>query len=347
MNEEILNKLETASKEELLSVSDLSQLETWRIKYLGRKGGLLQILHRLGELPPEERVRIGKRANEIKNLLFGLFKEKEQQLKTKLPFEKEEFFDFTLPGHPYSVGHRHPLAKVFTEIVKIFSNLGFAVAEGPEIETDYYNFEALNFPKDHPARDMQNSFYLQLPITHHPSPQEYLLRTHTSPVQIRVMEKNRPPIRIIAPGRVFRHEAIDPSHLAMFHQVEGLTVDEKVTFADLKGTLTLFVQKMFGKETKARFRPSYFPFVEPGAEVDISCIICSGKGCRVCKNSGYLELLGAGMVHTKVFQAVGYNPNKYTGFAFGLGVERVAMLKYGVDDLRLFYSNDLRFLSQF
>lgn len=354
MELEILVNIKQTGEKELLAVRNFQELENWRIKYLGRKSKLVEVLRHLSELPVEERKKIGHQANEIKNFLVGLFQKRQEELKIIQTKEKEEFFDYTLPGKPYSLGHLHPLTQVLNEIIEIFTRLGFALAEGPEIETDYYNFEALNMPKEHPARDMQDSFYLEI---RNPPPRagrakseirnEYLLRTHTSPVQIHVMETNKPPIRVIMPGRVYRHEAIDPSHSAMFHQVEGLAVDEKITFADLKGTLYIFAREMFGKKIKLRFRPSYFPFVEPGAEVDISCLFCLGKGCRVCKHSGYLELLGAGMVHPKVFQAVGYNSKKYTGFAFGLGVERIAMHKYGIDDMRLFFGNDLRFLTQF
>jgi len=354
MNQEILEIIKKTAENELFLVKEIKELENWYAKYLGRKSELLSLFRDLGKLPPEERVKIGKQANEIKNFLFNLYQEKEKELKISLPKVKE-FFDFTLPSYPYEVGHSHPLTQIFNEIISLFTSLSFVIAEGPEIETDYYNFEALNISKEHPARDMQDSFYLQTtaltgsPISEEQGAKskEYLLRTHTSPVQIRVMGKNKPPLRVIVPGRVFRHEAIDASHSAMFHQVEGFAVDKKITFADLKGTLNFFVQGMFGKKVKARFRPSYFPFVEPGAEVDISCLFCFGKGCRVCKHSGYLELLGAGMIHPNVFKAVGYPPKKYTGFAFGIGVERIAMLKYGIDDMRLFFTNDLRFLTQF
>ncbi len=367
MNRQLLETIKEEAEKSLASVNDPKELENWRVKYLGRKSELMSAFRNLGQLSPEERAKTGNQANEIKNALSDLFNQKEKEL-INYPVNEKKYFDFTLPGYPYRAGHTHPLTQTLNEIVTIFISLGFITVEGPEIETDYYNFEALNFPKEHPARDMQDSFYLQTPMPHrqvageatitplkarlaiggnHQSPNEYLLRTHTSPVQIRVMEKNKPPLRVIVPGRVFRHEAIDASHSAVFHQVEGFAVDKKITFADLKGTLNCFVRKIFGENAKARFRPSYFPFVEPGAEVDVSCIFCSGKGCRVCKNSGYLELLGAGMIHPNVFKAAGYQPREYTGFAFGIGVERIAMLKYGIDDMRLFYANDLRFLSQF
>lgn len=350
MNQQFLETIKQEAEKNLALVKDIKELDNWRVKYLGRKSELLSVFPTLGELSPEERAKIGEKTNEIKNFLITLYKEKKLTISLPSSPKEKEFLDFTLPGYPYNLGHIHPLTQILKEILAIFTRLGFAIIEGPEIETDYYNFEALNIPKEHPARDMQDSFYLQSPIT--PAPREsgkneYLLRTHTSPVQVRVMEKNNPPLRIIVPGRVFRHEAIDASHSAVFHQVEGFTVDKKITFADLKGTLNFFVQNMFGKNAKARFRPSYFPFVEPGAEVDVSCIFCSGKGCRVCKSSGYLELLGAGMIHPNVFNAVGYLSKKYTGFAFGIGVERIAMLKYGIDDMRIFYTNDLRFLNQF
>jgi len=354
MKLEDLKQVKQTGEKEILAATDLDTVRSLYTKYFGRKGIITQIFHHLGEIPSQERAEFGQRTNEIKVFLNSLIEKRQEELKTLLAEKKEEIFDYTLPGRPYILGHLHPLTQIFNQIIAVFTRLGFAVAEGPEIETDYYNFEALNIPKDHPARDMQDSFYLV--ISEEPrlwrdklraKSEEFLLRTHTSPMQIRVMEKTKPPVRIIAPGRVYRHEAIDASHSAMFHQVEGFAVDEKVTFADLKGVLTFFVHEMFGKKVKARFRPSYFPFVEPGAEVDISCFFCLGKGCRVCKHSGYLELLGAGMIHPKVFEYVGYDPKKYTGFAFGIGVERIAMLKYDINDMRLFFENDLRFLTQF
>ena len=338
---EALKSLKERALAELSQVKDLEGWEGLRVKYLGKKGELTQVLRSMGKLPPEERPRVGQLANEIREELEEALRrareilareEKERRL-------REEKLDVTLPGLPLPRGYYHPIYLVLEEIKNIFIGLGFAVAEGPEVETDYYNFTALNLPPEHPARDMQDSFYITSTI---------LLRTHTSPVQIRVMEAMRPrlPIRIIAPGKVYRRDD-DATHSPMFHQVEGLVVDRRVTFGDLKGTLMAFLRQMFGQDVGVRFRPSYFPFTEPSAEVDISCVICRGKGCRVCKQSGWLEILGSGLVHPKVLEMAGYNPEEVSGFAFGLGVERVAMLKYGIDDLRLFFENDLRFLRQF
>ncbi|HBT47208.1 MAG TPA: phenylalanine--tRNA ligase subunit alpha [Peptococcaceae bacterium] len=326
---------------ELSEVQDLEGLEAIRIKYLGKKGELTQILRGMGQLPPEERPRVGQLANQAREELEAalrtarsrlLEEEKERRL-------KKERLDVTLPGRPIPRGYRHPLSQVLEEIKDIFVGLGFAVAEGPEVETDYYNFTALNLPPEHPARDMQDSFYISPNV---------LLRTHTSPVQVRVMEAMCPrlPIRIIAPGKVYRRDD-DATHSPMFHQVEGLLVDRRVTFGDLKGILMAFLRQIFGPGVGVRFRPSYFPFTEPSAEVDISCVMCQGRGCRVCKQTGWLEILGSGMVHPRVLAMAGYDPEEVSGFAFGLGVERVAMLKYGIDDLRLFFENDLRFLRQF
>jgi len=316
-----------------------AELEAIRVRYLGRSGGLTQILKSLGALSPEERPQVGAAANEAKRELEALLDarllatraaERRHQRERERP-------DLTLPGRRPARGVVHPLTRVRDEIVTIFTGLGFSVAEGPEIETDAYNFEALNIPRDHPARDMQDTFYL--------SP-EILLRTHTSPVQIRAMRAQKPPVRIICPGVVYRRDA-DITHSPMFHQVEGLAVDRDVTMADLKGILDLFAREMFGPRSKIRFRPSFFPFTEPSAEVDVVCFLCAGAGCRVCKQSGWLEILGSGMVHPQVLKNVGYDPEEVTGWAFGMGIERIAMLKYGVDDIRLFFENDLRFLSQF
>lgn len=336
---EELAQLSKAAFEGLKKARSPEEVEEIRVRFLGRKGTLTGILRSLKDLPPEERPEIGRVANELKAKLeeaIGerkavLFQEWERALLVK------ERLDITLPGRPPSFGSLHPLTIVLEEILEIFQGLGFSMAEGPEVELDYYNFEALNIPKDHPARDMQDTFYIT---------DEVLLRTHTSPVQIRVMERESPPIRIVAPGKVYRRDA-DISHSPMFHQVEGLLVDEGVSFADLKGTLQAFALQCFGKEARLRFRPSFFPFTEPSAEVDVACIICGGSGCRVCKGTGWLEILGAGMVDPEVFKKVGYDPERWTGFAFGMGVERIAMLKFGIDDIRLFFENDLRFLKQF
>jgi phenylalanyl-tRNA synthetase alpha chain len=346
MNKPDIDKLSKESKEKIEKAADIESLERVRMDYLGRKGEITQILRSLSEQPIEQRREVGKLANTLRDELNVLLDSKMKTLKSELLGKKltGEKIDITLPPRPVEYAHAHPLIQVFNEIVDIFTSLGFQIATGPEIETDYYNFEALNFPQHHPARDAQDTFYIasaQKPF------EQLLLRTHTSPVQIHVMQQQQPPVRVVIPGKVYRHEAVDVTHSMMFHQVEGLAVDSFITFADLKGTLTLFVKKIFGENIKVRFRPSYFPFTEPSAELDIQCVICKGKGCRVCQNSGWLEMLGCGMVHPKVFEAVKYDSEKFSGFAFGLGVERFAMLKYQVDDMRLFYENDLRFLKQF
>ncbi len=330
IREEALKAIEQASSPEAL--------DQIRIKYLGRKGVVTQILKGLGKLAPEERPKVGKLANEVKKGLEKALTAKKGALEKAAPDERlVTGFDPTLPGRRLPYGSLHPITQVMDEITSVFIRMGFSVEEGPEIELDYYNFEALNIPPDHPARDMQDTFYVD---------DKVLLRTHTSPIQVRTMEKRQPPLRIIAPGKVYRCDS-DVTHTPMFHQVEGLMVDSDVSFADLKGVLTLFVHEIFDPETSVRFRPSFFPFTEPSAEVDIQCVMCRGKGCRVCSQTGWLEVLGAGMVHPAVFRHVGYDTERYTGFAFGLGVERIAMLKYGIDDIRLFYENDIGFLSQF
>ena len=323
----------------LKEVSTTEELESLRVEFIGRKGKVTQLLKEIPNLPPEERKEFGRACNALKAGIEQAIKEKLKELKEREKRERleKERIDVTLPGRRRGLGALHPVTKTLKEIVKIFTSMGFTVAEGPEIETDFYNFEALNIPKGHPAREMQDTFYIS---------DDVVLRTHTSPVQVRVMEKHQPPIQIIAPGKVYRKDA-DVTHTPMFHQVEGLMVDEKVTFADLKGVLEVFLKEIFGSDTKVRFRPSYFPFTEPSAEVDIGCVICGGKGCKVCKGTGWLEILGCGMVDPAVFKAVDINPEIYQGFAFGMGVERIAMLKYGIDDLRLFFENDLRFLRQF
>lgn len=335
MREE-LEKLKGEAREKILKVKDEKSLERVRIEFLGRKQGrITKVLRSIKDMPPEQRPFIGELVNQLKHQIQKELEERKKNLEKE---EKEEYIDITLPGKRPLVGRLHPITQTLEEIKRIFLGLGFGVVGGPEVETEYYNFEALNMPRYHPARDEQDSFYLD---------NNYLLRTQTSPVQIRVMEKKSPPIRIIAPGRCYRRDAVDASHFPMFHQVEGLAVDKKITFSDLKGCLTYFVHRMFGKETRIRFRPSFFPFTEPSAEVDISCIMCRGSGCRVCSGKGWLEILGAGMVDPEVFKKVNYDPEKYQGFAFGMGVERICMLKYGIDDIRLFFQNDLRFLKQF
>jgi len=338
LKDDLINLRERALKA-LSEADSIDKLNDMRIKILGKKGELTQILKGMGKLSDKERPEIGKLANEIKTELEQKIAEKELELKKALKEERmrREFIDVTIPTKVL-LGAKHPLTLVMDEIRDIFIGLGYKVVEGPEIELEYYNFEALNTPADHPARDMQDTFYIS---------DEILLRTQTSPVQIRTMEKEQPPLKIIAPGRVFRSDTVDATHSPMFHQVEGLAVGEGFTMGDLKGTLVTFVHEMFGRDRKSRFRPHFFPFTEPSAEMDISCIACHGKGCRVCSYTGWLEILGCGMVHPNVLRNVGHDPEKINGFAFGMGVERIAMLKYGINDLRLFYENDLRFLKQF
>jgi len=334
-----LKELAQRAETELQGAHTEEALNVLRTKYLGRKGLLTQMLRQLGSVSTTERPLIGRLSNEIKEKISASLDAALERIKDSRRDEllRREAIDITLPGRAVRIGHRHPVTQVMEEICGIFSRLGFTVEEGPEIETDYYNFEALNIPKDHPARDMQDTFYVEDNI---------VLRTHTSPVQIRTMEKMRPPVRILSPGKVYRPDS-DVSHTPMFHQIEGLLVDRGITFGDLKGTLTFFLQEVFGADILLRFRPSFFPFTEPSAEVDIRCVMCGGEGCRVCGQSGWLEILGSGMVDPAVFANVGYDPEGYSGFAFGLGVERIAMLKYGISDIRLFFDNDVRFLEQF
>ncbi len=334
---EIINKLRQDFDYRIGSVSGPKQLEQIRIEFLGKKGQLQGLMKELRNASPQEKPKLGKDINLLKQHVEQAINDKDVSLGSK-PFKKSsENFDTTLPGRKELTGTLHPITQVMEEITSIFFGLGFQVEEGPEIETDYYNFEALNIPKDHPARDMQDTFYIE---------DETVLRTHTSPVQIHVMENREPPLRIIAPGKVYRCDS-DVSHTPMFHQIEGLMVDEGVSFSHLKGIMNIFLQEVFGKNTQIRFRPSFFPFTCPSAEVDIQCVICNGKGCRVCSQTGWLEILGAGMVDPAVFESVDYDPEKWTGFAFGLGIERIAMLKFGINDIRLFFENDLRFLKQF
>jgi phenylalanyl-tRNA synthetase alpha chain len=326
--------------EELERASSLPDVEQVRVKYLGKKGLLTQLLRAMPSLPPAERPVIGREANEAKAEIEAALA---RRLQTVVQGERRarlaaDRVDLTLPGRRVVPGARHPLSLVLDEIIDVFVGLGFAVADGPEVESDYYNFEALNIPKDHPARDMQDTFYVS---------EDVLLRTHTSPVQIRTMLRQKPPVRIIVPGRVYRRDALDQTHSPIFHQVEGLAVDRDISMGDLRGTLELFARELFGADSRIRFRPSFFPFTEPSAEVDVLCFGCKGAGCRICKASGWLEILGSGMVHPQVLRTVGYDPEEVTGWAFGMGVERVAMLRYGIDDIRLFYENDLRFLEQF
>lgn len=325
-----LAELENAAEDQILGI---------RTKYLGRKGLLTCLLRNIAQVPDAEKPLFGKRCNEVKYLLNTKIEEalQRQTHRKKNDIVSKEKIDVTLPGRTIKYGRIHPVIQIRGEICSIFASFGFSVVEGPEVELDYYNFEALNIPKDHPARDMQDTFYIE---------ENIVLRTHTSPVQVRVMEKIKPPVRILSPGRVYRRDS-DVSHTPMFHQIEGLLVDKGVSFGDLKGILTAFLKKVFGEDTTLRFRPSFFPFTEPSAEVDIRCVMCKGRGCRVCGQSGWLEILGSGMVDPAVFQNVGYNSEEYSGFAFGLGLERIAMLKYGISDIRLFFENDIRFLKQF
>jgi len=340
---EKIDELRHRALQEFSTVRSEEDAFNLKVKFLGKKGSLTEILKDLGKMDASLRPQVGQAANAFKSF----FEEKVQEaLSTHKSIALQELLakekiDITLPGRTTSAGHSHPITQVLDEVRQFFLRFGFDVFEGPEIETDYYNFEALAIPPDHPARDMQDTFYLRKDFG-----KDLLLRTHTSPVQIHVMKKHKPPLRMIAPGPVYRRDS-DVSHTPMFHQVEGLWVDEQVSFADLKGVLAEFLKKFFGEKLSVQFRPSYFPFTEPSAEVDIACMICSGKGCRVCKNTGWLEVMGCGMVDPSVFSAVGYDAEKYNGFAFGMGIERLAMLKFGIDDIRLFFENDLRFLKQF
>ena len=337
------DKLDIIQKEALESIEkadDSSSLEEIRVKYLGKKGQLTQILRGMGKLSPEERPVVGQLANQARQAIEGALAEKIKEIEERvlaIRLEKETI-DVTLPGKKPSLGKLHPLTAVLNQITEIFLGMGFDVAEGPEVELDYYNFEALNIPKNHPARDTQDTFYIN---------ENILLRTHTSPAQIRVMEKQEPPIKIIVPGRVYRSDAVDATHSPIFHQIEGLVVDKNITMGDLKGVLDVFAKKMFGPKTRTRFRPHYFPFTEPSAEMDVSCVTCEGKGCRICSDTGWIEILGAGMVHPKVLEYGNIDPNEYTGFAFGMGLDRIVNQIYGIDDIRLLYENDIRFLRQF
>jgi phenylalanyl-tRNA synthetase alpha chain len=351
-----LEEIKSKALDELHHIADLKELEAWRIRYLGKKSELTQVLRGLSSLSIEERKSVGAIANDIKSIIEILYEENVELLKEQFyqdieataKGEKEGSavqIDVTLPGCPSPLGSLHPSTQMLRQICDIFVALGFQVVEGPDVEWDYYNFEALNIPADHPARDMWDTLWID--YHNERGDMNMLLRTHTSPMQIRVMEQTKPPVRVIVPGKCYRYEATDATHESMFYQIEGLAIDENITFADLKGTLYEFAKRLFGEERKVRFRCDYFPFVEPGVEMAIDCFVCSGKGCRLCSNTGWIEILGAGMVHPNVLQNVGYDPEQYTGFAFGLGPERIQMLMYGIDDIRLFYGNDLRFLKQF
>ncbi|HBM80714.1 MAG TPA: phenylalanine--tRNA ligase subunit alpha [Clostridiaceae bacterium] len=338
-------------KEELLKIKDeaalnidkaatSSELESIRVKYLGKKGSLTAILRGMGSLSAEERPAIGKFANEVRGKIENLLVQAEGRIKRAEKSEKlkKEVIDISIPGKEIRRGAKHPLTKVLDEVKNIFTGMGFSIVEGPEVELDYYNFEAMNIPKNHPARDVQDTFYIN---------EDVVLRTHTSPVQARYMEKHKPPIRIIVPGRVYRSDTPDASHSPVFAQIEGLVVDEGITMGNLKGTLDVFAKRLFGEDTRTKFRPHHFNFTEPSAEVDVSCSVCKGKGCSVCKGTGWIEILGCGMVHVKVLENCGIDSKKYSGFAFGIGLDRIALIKYVIDDIRLFYENDIRFLRQF
>ena len=337
---EQLEQIRAEAEAAMEQAASLQELDAVRVKYLGKKGELTAVLKTMGKLSPEERPKVGQMANEVRELITAdlekrneLLKAAQQEMKLKA-----ETIDVTLPGTKVEIGHKHPLSIVLDEVKEIFLGMGFEVVGGPEVEWDYYNFEALNIPKDHPARDTQDTFYIT---------ENMLLRTQTSGVQIRTMENKKPPIRMIAPGRVFRSDAVDATHSPLFHQIEGMAIDEGITMGDLKGTLETFAKKLYGEQTKIRLRPHHFPFTEPSCEIDVSCFKCGGCGCSMCKGEGWIEILGGGMVHPKVLRTGGIDPEKYSGFAFGVGLERIAMFRFGLDDMRLLYENDVRFLDQF
>lgn len=337
---EKLAAIRSAAMSALENSKMLSELEELRIQYLGKKGELTSVMKGMGGLSAEERPVIGQLANEVRSKIESALEEKKaalEQAAADIKIKKETI-DVTMPGNKQKKGKRHPLTTVLDDLKDIFTGMGFTIVEGPEVELDYYNFEALNIPKDHPARDTQDTFYIN---------DNVVLRSQTSPVQVRVMEKQKPPIRIISAGRVYRSDAVDATHSPVFHQIEGLVIDKGITMADLKGTLEVFVKKLYGEDTRLRFRPHHFPFTEPSAEVDISCFNCGGEGCRICKGEGWIEILGCGMVHPKVLKNCGIDPEEYSGFAFGIGLERITMFRYGIDDLRLYFENDVRFLEQF
>jgi len=342
-----IEELKQNALRELEAVTSLKELESWRVRYLGRKGELTMILRGLAELPPEERKVIGAPVNVAKANLEDSFKQKEQSLREVqlAALAKGKAIDITLPGRPFPTGRLHPITQTLHEICDIFVSMGFQVVEGPEVEWNFYNFEALNIPKEHPARDTMSTSWVDFETEGGDRPM--LLRTHTTSVSARIIETMSPPIRVVAPGKVYRYEASDATHTPMFYQFDGLAVDKGITMADLKGTLYEFARRFFGEDRKVRFRCDYFPFVEPGVEMAIECLVCSGSGCRLCGNSGWIEILGAGMTHPQVLQRGGIDPEVYTSFAFGMGIERLPMLRYGINDIRLFYGSDLRFLRQF
>jgi phenylalanyl-tRNA synthetase alpha chain len=335
MNAAEMNRLHDEALQQAQAATGSAELEAVRVRYLGRKGLLQEIMKGLGKVDPSERPQVGKLANELREELRSLLDSRKADLETAVLTETT--FDYSMPGNWRQLGTRHPISRIIEDVVQIFARLGFTVADGPDIETGYYNFDALNTPPDHPSRNEKDTFWLET---------GQLLRTQTSPVQIRVMEKQKPPVRIIAPGRCFRRDTTDATHSANFHQIEGLYVDRKVSMADLKSDITYFAQEMMGPDVQVRFRPHFFPFTEPSVEYDFSCHCCNGKGCRVCGNSGWIEMAGAGMVDPRVFKLVGYDPGKFTGYAFGMGVERIGMIKYGITDIRMLYENDVRFLQQ-
>lgn len=340
-----LEAIKDKAVQEINACTELKELENFRVKFLGKKGELTAILRSMGNLSSEERPVMGKMVNDTKGYLESLLKNQIKKIEelNKEKKLKEERLDVTIPGKKPMRGKRHPLTKTLDEIKEIFLGLGFSVVEGPEIEYAYYNFTALNIPEEHPARDLQDTFYISSAVEN----DDIVLRTQTSPMQIRTMEKQKPPIRVIVPGKVYRSDDVDATHSPVFHQIEGLVVDEGITLGDLKGTFDLFVKQLYGEHVVTKFRPHHFPFTEPSAEIDVSCFACEGKGCRVCKGSGWIELSGAGMVHPKVLERCGIDSRKYTGFAFGMGLDRITMRKYGIEDLRLLFENDIRFLSQF
>ena len=334
-----VESLERSIRDDISSAGSLDDLEAVRIRYLGRRGQVTALLKDIKQAPAEERPRLGAESNRLKQLCESLLEARRSELDADEPNRLYEApVDGTLPASDGVVGHRHVLMRTFAEMREILRGMGYRMASGPQVELDYYNFQALNFPEEHPSRDLQDTFYVS---------DDVLLRTHTSPVQVRYMESHKPPLKILAPGRVFRNEAIDQSHAAEFHQVEGLYVDTDVSMADLRNDIVILVQQLFGPDTEIRFKPHFFPFTEPSVDVDMTCHVCRGKGCNVCGNTGWIEIMGAGMVHPNVFRAVGYDPDRYSGFAFGIGVDRVAMIRHGITDIRLFLSGDLRFLNQF
>lgn len=334
-----VDDLEKSLRDDIASCSGLEGLETVRIRYLGRKGVVTALLREIKSASPKDRPRLGERSNRLKQLFETLYTERRAELVAEAPNSLyERPVDGTLPAFDGNAGRRHVLTRTFQEMRDILHGMGYRLARGPEVELDYYNFQALNFPEEHPSRDLQDTFYIT---------DDMLLRTHTSPVQVRYMEAHKPPLKILCPGRVYRNEAIDQSHAAEFHQIEGLYVDTDVSMADLRNDTVVFIQQLFGSDIDIRFKPHFFPFTEPSVDVDMTCHVCRGRGCAVCGNTGWIEIMGAGMVHPNVFRAVGYDPDQYSGFAFGIGVDRVAMIRYGINDIRLFLGNDLRFLNQF